>query len=351
MPTKKYRVSPQTVLIKLDAITVPEWARKIPREYLEESVKARGVIAPIIVARIREGNEAKFILVDGAGRYELAKQQGVEEIPARIVDVQSEDEALLLAIELEQTREPWNVEYTLKVIQELLNRGYTKTKIAEMLKISRSVLYRYLWILEFPEYIREYFIAGKLPIKAAETIKQGIDKWGQDFITQFNYYVKVMDDPKAALETTLEYFRVEEKKKEEEEKKEEVEEVEKEKAVAEEEVETKSPETEEVEEVEIEEVEEEEEKPMTEEEFEEELERAKEIEEKIEEAKKEKPYIRLLLDAHRNILSAMSDVEHAAMLLTPHEDLKSNLEAAKLRLQSVAGTIEDVLKKLGIELP
>jgi len=169
MPSKKYKVSSQLVEIDPRAVEVPSWARKIAREYLEESVKERGIIAPIVVGRIREGNKTRFILIDGAGRLSLAVEKELDLIPARIFDIESENDALIISIELEQTKEPWSLEYTIKVIKELLDKQYTKTAIAKLLKIPRSKIYRLLKLAELPEDLQQRFFSGELPLRALDS--------------------------------------------------------------------------------------------------------------------------------------------------------------------------------------
>jgi len=344
MPTKKYRVSPDVVKIKIDAIEVPPWARKIPREYLAESVQARGVISPIIVGRLRAGKEARFILIDGAGRLEEAKKRGEEEVPARIVDIESEEEALLLSIELEQTKEPWSLEYTLEVIQELLNRGYSKQKIAEILKIPRSKLYRLLWIMEFPEEIKEKFISGEIPLRYADEVQKIINAGKiQKLVKHFKELIELGVEPvralKGSLEICIDAVRVEEKLKKIE-KKEEVEEKKEEIAAPEEEIE----------EIEITEVEEgAEEKPevISEEEMEEELRAAETFEEKL----KKHPWGRLLYSAYNKLLSAIDDLKHCHTLLADGVIGKATIAAAIADLENEAEMLKSVLKDWGIEPP
>jgi len=230
MPRKGWSPSADLGMVDIDVIEIPPWARKLPRDYLEESIQERGVIEPILIAAVPNGSgkRNKYILIDGHGRLELARKRGDKKIPARIVKLNSEEEALLLAIELEQTRAPWSLEYTLSIIQELLSRGYSKTKIAEILKVPRSKIYRYLWILEFPEEVRKAFIEGKLPIRAADTIKSTINLIKEkrpDLETQFweelgwqpEYYVKVCN---RYYSLCSEEFEEEEEEKEEEGEKE-----------------------------------------------------------------------------------------------------------------------------------
>jgi len=184
LPRKGWKASADLGELEIDVIEVPGWARKLPRDYLAESVEERGVIQPILVAAVPNGekNRNRYILVDGMGRLEIAKKKGLKRIPARIIKLPSEEEALLLAIELEQTKEPWSLEYTLQVIQELLKRGYTKKRIAETLRIPRSKLYRLLFVMEAPEELRKLFLEGKLPLRAADKIWKVLGKLEEELL-------------------------------------------------------------------------------------------------------------------------------------------------------------------------
>ena len=344
MPTKKYRVSPQVVMLRIDAIEVPPWARKIPREYLEESTRERGIIAPIVVGRIKQDKEIRLILIDGAGRLEMAKARGDEEIPARLVDISSEEEALLLSIELEQTKEPWSLEYTLEVIQELLNRGYSKQEIAEILKIPRSKLYRLLWIMEIGDKhigVYDAFLDGKLPLRAADDIKSLIKFMEEKAPEKLDEVLtEIARRPHAYQDivfNAMSRYSREKVKFEEEEEEEEL----KEKIVP-----PIEEEEEEIEEIEVEE----EEKPetiVTEEEMEEELKEAEELRKRIE----EKPSTRLVVSAHNKILSAIDDLKHVMMLLADEIPEKPSIAVAISRLEGIAQIMQEVLEKWGIKLP
>jgi len=179
LPYKGARPTSKVLEVEIDRIIVPDWARHIDREYLAESVQDRGVIKPIVVGKLRDGKRVDFILVDGYGRLELACSRGDKTILARVVDISSPEEALLLAIELEYTKKSWDLEYTLRVINELIKAGYTKKKIAELLKIPRSTLYRILKLNEVDEEIKQKVLSGEIPLRALDsekTLRQYLSK-------------------------------------------------------------------------------------------------------------------------------------------------------------------------------
>jgi len=196
---RNYWVNGKLVMIRTDAIIVPEWARETERDYLEESVKAREIIVPLIVGRIRPPEGApEYILIDGKGRLDLAKKLGIKEVPCRLVDINSEEEALLLALELEETKKPWSLQYTLNVLKRLLDMGLSKQEIAEKLKISKSTLYRLLWLLEFPDDIKNLFISGALGLRNADIVHKALEVVGKDVVERyFEEYENIADGVKA----------------------------------------------------------------------------------------------------------------------------------------------------------
>lgn len=167
-------MSNDLIYLDVDQIEVPSWARSIDRAYMEESISGRGIIKPLIVAKVGD----KYLLVDGVGRLEVAKKNNITKVPCRVVEVESEDQVLLLAIELEYTKKTWDLEYTFRVIQELEKQGYPRTEIAKILRIPRSTLYRIITIMELPrelEYLKQLFLKGALPLRAADLIKEALN--------------------------------------------------------------------------------------------------------------------------------------------------------------------------------
>jgi len=171
MPRKYGRPTGQVCFLNVNAIIIPEWVRDIDRSYLADSIDEKDVIVPIIVGKIRGDKSGKYILIDGRGRLETAIRRGDKEILARVVKIESEEEALLLAIELEHTKQPWDPEYTLKVIKYLEGKGYSRKKIAEILKIPRSTLYRILKLETVEPEIKEKVVKGEIPLRALDSEK------------------------------------------------------------------------------------------------------------------------------------------------------------------------------------
>ena len=338
MPSKKYKVSSQLVEIDPRAVEVPSWARKIAREYLEESVKERGIIAPIVVGRIREGNKTRFILIDGAGRLSLAVEKGLDLIPARIFDIESENDALFLSIELEQTKEPWSLEYTIKVIKELLDKQYTKTVIAKLLKIPRSKVYRLLAIASFPEKLQRFFLDETYPIRLADEISALMKEVGEEtFMKKFLWYLEDFEPTKAIRATidSLKKIKISEPEIEE---------------VLEEEEEKITPEAETVpagtEQKLI---------PASEIEVPEEVEEVEVVEEEEEEEVKRIPAEKVMLyhalkDAVNALNDAINDLQAASEYIHSDPEKSAAIFEYMRKIAEIRDIVEDFLKKVGEDL-
>lgn len=155
--------------IPLSRIEPPLFMRDNPddREYLEDSVRERGSITPIVVRKLDNGN---FRIIDGYGRFIKAKERNDTTILARVVELESDEDEILLNIELNQTKRNLSLKEILRAISILRNKGFTNKQIQEKLKLSKSSLYRYLWISEFPEQIQDLFLMDIISLRVADSI-------------------------------------------------------------------------------------------------------------------------------------------------------------------------------------
>lgn len=94
-------------------------------EALTSSVRAQGILQPILVRPVEGGYE----LIAGERRLRAARQAGLTEIPATVREVADEDTGLLAALENLQRQDlnPLDeVEATVKVVAQLLGVGETE---------------------------------------------------------------------------------------------------------------------------------------------------------------------------------------------------------------------------------
>jgi ParB family transcriptional regulator, chromosome partitioning protein len=125
---------------------------------LVESIKASGVIQPIVVRRAGDGYE----LVAGERRWRAAKQAGLERIPAVVREV-TNAQSLELALVENLLREDLNpVEAAEGYRQLLADFGWTQEQLAQRIGKDRSSIANTLRVLKLPTPIQEDLRAGRL---------------------------------------------------------------------------------------------------------------------------------------------------------------------------------------------
>jgi len=157
--------------IELDAITTnPYQVRKSWDEQelkeLAESIKANGVIQPIIVRPAGSG----YQLIAGERRFRAAKLASLKTIPALVR--QATDEQLLeLALVENIHRVDLNPIERAKAYENYIKTfGLTQTEAAQRLGEDRSVIANYLRLLDLPDEIKQMLIDGSLTMGHARAI-------------------------------------------------------------------------------------------------------------------------------------------------------------------------------------
>jgi ParB family chromosome partitioning protein len=114
---------------------------------LADSIKARGVLQPIIVARAGDG----YLLMAGERRWRAAQIAGLETLPALIRD----DDPLEIAMIENLQREDLTPLEEAEGLGQLVERfGYTHETLAEMLGKSRPYVSNTLALRRLPEEIK-----------------------------------------------------------------------------------------------------------------------------------------------------------------------------------------------------
>lgn len=125
---------------------------------LAQSIKAVGVLQPIIVAQ--EGD--RYTIIAGERRYRASRLAELEEIPAivREWDEQTRLEAAL--IENLQRDDLNPIEEAMGVRRLMDESGLTQEKVAERIGKSRPAVANLLRLLTLPDMVRQLLIEGKL---------------------------------------------------------------------------------------------------------------------------------------------------------------------------------------------
>jgi ParB family transcriptional regulator, chromosome partitioning protein len=118
---------------------------------LAESIRARGLLQPVIVKREEDG---RFLLLAGERRYRASRMAGLEAIPALVRD----DHPLEIAmIENLQREDLTPLEEALGIAALIEAQGYTHSEVADMLHKSRPHVSNTLALTRLPKAIQEEY--------------------------------------------------------------------------------------------------------------------------------------------------------------------------------------------------
>jgi ParB family chromosome partitioning protein len=155
--------SSQVQLVDISVIrSNPYQPRKIFREELlnelSESIKANGVIQPILLSR--KGDD--YYIIAGERRFLAARMAGLSKIPALIRDYNEQQFMIVSLIENIQRDDltPLEKAYSFKSIVEKLN--ITHNELSQRLNIDRSNITNHIRLLKLPEVIKESLNRGDI---------------------------------------------------------------------------------------------------------------------------------------------------------------------------------------------
>lgn len=138
--------------------------RQFQQEQLEEladSIKARGVIQPLIV-RPRPGHEGDFEIVAGERRWRAAQLAQLHSLPVLVREF-DDTEVLEVAIIENIQRENLNAVEEAAGYRQLMDKfGHTQERLAEALGKSRSHIANLMRLLNLPEPVQDYVRNGQL---------------------------------------------------------------------------------------------------------------------------------------------------------------------------------------------
>lgn len=149
--------------ISIDLIEVnPNQPRKLfdsaALQELTASIKASGVIQPVVVRRLGE----RYQLIAGERRWRAARQAGLERIPAVVRDA-TDAESLEMALVENLLREDLNPMEEAEAYQKLLAQfGWTQEELAQRIGRDRSSIANSLRLLRLPEVLQADLRAGRL---------------------------------------------------------------------------------------------------------------------------------------------------------------------------------------------
>ncbi|GAB4173896.1 MAG: ParB/RepB/Spo0J family partition protein [Calditrichia bacterium] len=122
-------------------------------EELKESIKSQGIIQPISVRKLENG---KYQLLAGERRLRALKELGIPKVPAYIMDVESDEDMLEIALIENVQREYLNPIETALGYQRLIEEcNLTQEEVAKKIGKDRTSITNSLRLLKLPKVIQE----------------------------------------------------------------------------------------------------------------------------------------------------------------------------------------------------
>ncbi|MFM6985546.1 MAG: ParB/RepB/Spo0J family partition protein [Hydrogenophaga sp.] len=138
---------------------------------LAESIKAQGVMQPILVRRLAAGpNAGKYEIIAGERRFRASRLAGLNEVPVLVRDVPDEAAAAMALIENMQ-REDLNPLEEAQGLQRLVREfGLTHEQAAQAVGRSRSAASNLLRLLQLAEPVQTMLMAGDIDMGHARAL-------------------------------------------------------------------------------------------------------------------------------------------------------------------------------------
>jgi len=146
---------------------------------LAESIKAQGIMQPILVRMVHAGaNAGKYEIIAGERRFRAAKLAGLSEVPVLVRDVPDQTAAAMALIENMQ-REDLNPLEEAQGLQRLIKEfGLTHEDAAQSVGRSRSAASNLLRLLNLADPVQTMLMAGDLDMGHARALLS-LDKAAQ----------------------------------------------------------------------------------------------------------------------------------------------------------------------------
>ena len=138
---------------------------------LAESIKAQGIMQPILVRRLTAGpNDGKYEIIAGERRFRAAKLAGLDSVPVLVRDVPDEAAAAMSLIENIQ-REDLNPLEEAQGLNRLVKEfGLTHELAAQAVGRSRSAASNLLRLLNLADPVQTMLIAGDIDMGHARAL-------------------------------------------------------------------------------------------------------------------------------------------------------------------------------------
>lgn len=138
---------------------------------LAESIKAQGIMQPVLVRKLLVGDNAgRFEIIAGERRFRAARLAGLDRVPVLVRDVPDEAAAAMSLIENIQ-REDLNPLEEAQGLQRLVREfGHTHEQAAQAVGRSRSAASNLLRLLNLADPVQTMLMAGDLDMGHARAL-------------------------------------------------------------------------------------------------------------------------------------------------------------------------------------
>ena len=138
---------------------------------LAESIKAQGIMQPILVRPLKDGDNAgRYEIIAGERRFRAAKLAGLDSVPVLVRDVPNEAAAAMALIENIQ-REDLNPLEEAQGLQRLVKEfGLTHEQAAQAVGRSRSAASNLLRLLNLADPVQTMLMAGDIDMGHARAL-------------------------------------------------------------------------------------------------------------------------------------------------------------------------------------
>ena len=138
---------------------------------LAESIKAQGIMQPILVRRLNSGaNDGKYEIIAGERRFRAAKLAGLESVPVLVREVPDEAAAAMSLIENIQ-REDLNPLEEAQGLQRLVREfALTHEQAAQAVGRSRAAASNLMRLLNLADPVQTMLMAGDLDMGHARAL-------------------------------------------------------------------------------------------------------------------------------------------------------------------------------------
>jgi ParB family chromosome partitioning protein len=135
---------------------------------LAESIKAQGVMQPILVRKIASGGG--YEIIAGERRFRAAKLAGLTEVPVLVRDVSDQNAAAMALIENMQREDLNPLEEAIGLQRLIKEFGLTHEQAAQSVGRSRSAASNLLRLLNLAEPVQTMLVAGDLEMGHARAL-------------------------------------------------------------------------------------------------------------------------------------------------------------------------------------